>query len=948
MKNSFLDKVSQHIVDHYADETEHLCIVLPNRRAGLFLRSMIGKKLNKPVWSPTIFSIEDFIVKLSGHQLADNVSLMFRLYKAYKECEGAEAQTLDEFLNWGQSILGDFNEVDMHLADADKLFSHLKGLKEMEAWNPETGHVKQKYLEFYFSLGKLYKIFTEQLLAESTAYYGLACRIVNENPAERCKANKFNKVIFAGFNAFSVSEERIAEKLVHAGLAETLWDTDTYYLNDIDQEAGSFIRKYIGKEKLFKKDKFNWIENQLSSDEKNITIIGVAKDVGQAKTAGDILQKAAKEGINFSETALVLADENLLFPMLHSLPDEVKVNVTMGFPLRNHPLTGLFQTVFSMQETEEKLGGKGFYFRDVLHLFNQPYFIALTADNRRWVKDREDYIRANNRVFIRFGDVAKNSGNSMLLVETLFNSWQGSPVRALHDLLRLCELLKNIFLKDKERNATDAEFLFSLQKILTQLQTWILEEGNEVKEIKTLALLFKRLVSGASLPFYGEPLTGLQIMGMLETRTLDFENVILLSASEGFLPAGSRAHSFIPFEIKREYGIPVTGDKDSIFAYHFYRLLQRAKNIHILYNTEPGDLGGGEKSRFIRQLQSELPRKNPSAKITELLMTLPPSTKVADDSIVVEKNEPIMQRLLQMAEKGFSPSALNTYKNCKLQFYFQNVEKLRENEEVEETLEADTFGTLIHAVLEELYKPLEGKEITSADIKAMQPRVAELTQKAFANVYKSEETAAGKNLISLKIAQRYVERFLQQELDFVGTRHTVSLIKTEQKLVGTHHGVSLPDGMSLPNGVSLRGTADRIDMVNGIIRVIDYKTGKAAAKEITIKDFADLAFSPDLNKAFQLFFYAWLYSKSEEGQGMVSKGIQAGIISFKDLSAGVKALKLDTGDLKTDLLDKNSFALFENALHILLTDVFSPQAAFTQTDDLKICSYCSFAGICRR
>lgn len=945
MKNSFLDKVSQHIVDHYADETEHLCIVLPNRRAGLFLRSMIGNKLNKPVWSPTIFSIEDFIIKLSGHQLADNVSLMFRLYKAYKECEGAEAQTLDEFLNWGQSILGDFNEVDMHLADAGKLFSHLKGLKEMEAWNPETGHVKQKYLEFYFSLGKLYDVFTAQLLAENTAYYGLACRIVNENAVERCAQNKFKKIIFAGFNAFSVAEERITGTLVHAGLAETLWDADAYYLNDTDQEAGNFIRKYIGKEKLFKKDQFNWVENSLSTEEKNITIIGVAKDVGQAKTAGDILQKASKEGIDFSETALVLADENLLFPMLHSLPDEVKVNVTMGFPLKNHPLTGLFQTVFNMQETNEKLGAKGFYFRDVLHLFNQPYFIALTADNRRWVKDREDYIRANNRVFIRFDDVAKNSGNSMLLVETLFNSWQGSPVRALHDLLRLCELLKNIFLKDKERNATDAEFLFSLQKILTQLQTWLTED-NEVKEIKTLALLFKRLVSGASLPFYGEPLTGLQIMGMLETRTLDFENVILLSASEGFLPAGSRAHSFIPYEIKREYGIPVTGDKDSIFAYHFYRLLQRAKNIHILYNTEPGDFGGGEKSRFIRQLQSELPRKNPNAKITELLMTLPPSTKVADDMIVVEKNEQMMQRLLQMAEKGFSPSALNTYKNCKLQFYFQNVEKLRENEEVEETLEADTFGTLIHAVLEEFYKPLEGKEITKDDIKAMQPRVAERTQKAFATVYKSEETASGKNLISLKIAQRYVERFLQQELDFVGTRHTLSLLKTEQKLEGIINVNELV--------VNLRGTADRIDKLdNHIVRVIDYKTGKVASKEITIKDFDELAFSPDLNKAFQLFFYAWLYWKGNHqlpttDYRLRTNTIQAGIISFKDLSAGVKALKLDTGDLKTDLLDENTFALFENALHVLLTDVFSSQAPFTQTDDLKICGYCSFAGICRR
>lgn len=941
MKNSFLDKVSQHIVDHYADDMENLCIVLPNRRAGLFLRSMIGEKLTKPVWSPTIFSIEDFIVKLSGLQLVDNVSLMFLLYKAYKECEGEKAQTIDEFLNWGQSILDDFNEVDMHLADAGKLFSHLKSLKEMDAWNPETGRPEnfmEKYLNFYFSLGKLYHVYTEKLLSENLVYYGLACRLVAANPEERCRERNYKKLIFAGFNAFSVLEERITESLVHEGLAETLWDTDSYYLNDDEQEAGSFIRKYINREKLFNKKEFRWKENLLLTEEKNITIIGVAKDVGQAKTAGDILQKAAEKGINFSETALVLADENLLFPVLHSLPDEVKVNVTMGYPLKNHPLTGLFQTVFSMQETAEKLGNNGFYFRDVLHLFSQPYFIALTADNRRWVKLREEYIRNNNRVFICFGDVAKDAGSSMLLVETLFSSWKGSPVDAIHSLLQLSELLKNDFLKDKDRNAADAEFLFELQKVITQLQTWLIE-GNEVKEIKTLALLFKRLVSAATLPFYGEPLTGLQIMGMLETRTLNFENVILLSASEGFLPASGRSHSFIPYEIKKQYGIPVTNDKDSIFAYHFYRLLQRAKNIHILYNTEPGDLGGGEKSRFIRQLLSELPSNNKNLKITELLMTLPASSKAVDDTITVEKNEAIMQRLLQMAEKGFSPSALNTYKTCKLQFYFQNVVKLSESEEVEETLEVDTFGTIIHAVLEELYKPLEGSEITKADIKEMEPRIEEITKKAFISVYKSEETATGKNLISLRIAQRYVERFLKTEIEFIETRHVVSLLTTEQKLEGKININGLV--------VNLRGTADRIDKLdNHIIRVIDYKTGKAAPKEITVKNFADLAFSPDLNKAFQLFFYVWLYKQSEFAQ---SGTLQAGIISFKDISAGLKTLTVPAGAKGlTDLLDESVFHLFEEVLKTLLTDIFSTTASFTQTDDLKICSYCSFAGICRR
>lgn len=943
MKNSFLDKVSQHVVENYADQTERLCIVLPNRRAGLFLRSMIGKKFSRPVWSPTILSIEDFIFKLSGKQAADSVSLLFRLYRAYKECEGEKAQTIDEFLNWGQSILSDFNEVDMHLADAGKLFTHLQNLKEMDAWNPETGrpgNFREKYLDFYFSLGKLYETFTTQLLTEGFVYYGLACRLVERDAAAKCNEQQFSKVIFAGFNAFSVSEERIAEKLVLEGIGETLWDTDAYYLRDEEQEAGKFIRNYFRREKLFKKEDFRWTENLLSSEDKNVSIIGVAKDVGQAKTAGAILHQTTDECADLTETALVLADENLLFPVLHSLPEHVKANVTMGYPLKNHPLTGLFQKVFSLHETAEKLGNKGFYYRDVLHLFNQPYFIALTVSNRRWVKERENYFRANNRVFIRYGDLEKNAGESKQLVETLFTSWNGEPHRALQSLLGLCELLKTVFAADKVKNATDAEFLFELLKIIMQLQSY-LSNDDEIKELKTLALLFKRLVSSASLPFYGEPLSGLQIMGMLETRTLDFENVILLSASEGFLPASSRTHSFIPYEIKKYYGIPVTADKDSIFAYHFYRLLQRAKNIHILYNTEPGDFGGGEKSRFIRQLLHELPKKNKSVKITEQVMTLPPVGKTGDNVIIAEKTEVVMQQLHKMAEKGFSPSALNTYKNCKLQFYFQYAERLAESDEVQETMEADTFGTMIHAVLEELYKEKEGQEITVDDVSAMKQRVAGLTQKAFENVYKSEEVATGKNLVSLRIAQRYVERFLEKEIEFLEKGNVVQLLKTEDQLSGSVN----VNGLS----VNLRGTADRIDKLNNrIIRIIDYKTGKTAAKEITVKELAELPVSPDLNKAFQLFFYAWLFYKNDEGRVTGEEKIQAGIISFKDLNAGLKALKLDNGELKTELLDEHVFPLFEEALQQLLSDVFSNATTFTQTEDMKICANCSFIGICRR
>lgn len=939
MRQAFLDKVAQHIVENYADKTDELCIVLPNRRAGLFLRSLIGKKASKPLWSPAIFSIEDFIFKLSDCEPADTISLLFKLYSVYRKNEGSEAQSIDEFLKWGQSVLSDFNEVDMHLAPAEKLFSRLSELKEMDAWNPETGHagsLKNKYLKFYFSLGRLHADFTKELLNEKQIYYGLACRIVSKSVSERCKKHNFNQLIFAGFNALSISENKIIETLVREGIAETLWDADSYYFDDDLQEAGAFIRKYFEKEKILRKESLRWKENLLSTDEKYITVIGVAKDVGQAKIAGDILRKEAESATDFSNTALVLADENLLFPVLHSLPENVKANVTMGYPLRNHPLTGFFQQIFSMQETAQKLGDKGFYYRDVFQLFNHPYFIALTSENRKWAREREEYIRVSNRVFVRFGDVAQGADGSMLLVETLFNSWLNSPPRAVDDLLRLCVLLNDNFMQNTMRNATDLEFLFELQKIFLQLQNFIIGEI-EVKELKTLSLLFKRLTASASLPFYGEPLSGLQIMGMLETRTLDFENVILLSASEGFLPAASHTHSFIPYEIKKQYNLPVTADKDAVFAYHFYRLLQRAKNIYLLYNTEPGELGGGEKSRFLRQLQSELPRKNPNAVVRELLMTLAPATDIKQPELTVDKTDEILARLKEMAENGISPSALNTYKRCKLQFYFQYIERLTEREEVEETIEAATFGTVIHAALEELYLPLEGREITVEDIKAMQTLAADTVKNKFTEIYKSEEIGTGKNLISLRIAQRYVARFLENEIEFLKNGNIVALVKTELELK-TELNV---------NGrkIFLSGKADRIDLLNNrIVRVIDYKTGKVRANEIKVSDFGELSFSPDLNKGFQLLFYAWLFRQIEKP----NYAVQAGIYSFRELSAGLKTLKLDTPEMESDLLNDDAFTQFENALLVLLDDFFSTESSFTQTEDLKICETCSFSGICRR
>ncbi len=955
---SFLEKLVIHITEKYNDDISELCIVLPNRRAGLFLKTHLANKLNKTFWAPEILATEDFVALLAEVQIADTTSLLFELYETVKYTSKGDVETFDEFSKWGQVLLNDFNEIDQYLVDAAQLFGNLKDIKELESWSLNGENLtdfQNKYLTFWKSLKEYYFNFQKRLLDKNQAYQGLAYKLVAQNAGERANKHPWKKIIFAGFNALNKAEEQIIEKLLNDNKAEIIWDTDAYYTNNPNQEAGRFIRRYneIGNFRKIKEQNIVVEENLLSTDNKTITVIGAAKNVAQAKVAGSIVSELKKQNDSLQNTALVLADENLLFPVLHSLPDDLKdINVTMGYQLKNTPVAGYFDLVFNLHESAQKLNsGKtnySFYHSDLIKLLSHPYTaIALSVENKNYsAKKVVQLIQGRNIVFAGlpmlqniFAELKCEDEFEILL--PVFKHWKTTE-DALNCVTHLIELLKNSIINQREKKeenkaSLELEYLFAFTKIIKRIQDLTKDYNTSINDLKTLRSILNQIVRGTTLPFYGEPLMGLQVMGMLETRTLDFENVILLSCNEDILPSAKSMNSFVPFELKRHFGLPTYSDKDAIFAYHFYRLLQRAKNIYLLYNTENDEFGSGEKSRYLTQLIYELPKVNPNLVLKEMLVNIPVSTKNSSNEITIIKTPHILELLKAKAEYGFSPSLLNRYINCSLQFYFQTIQGLKEVDEVEETIGADTLGNAIHKVLQQFYTPFIGKKITADDIKEMKKNVEIATVTVFEEEYSKNEISYGKNLLTVKVALKFINNFLNEEIKTIADNE-----KSLQPTIIKALEQELTASINIDNQViKIKGNADRIDSVGKLIRIVDYKTGKAEDKELKLDDWDEIRTNANLAKSFQLLMYAMMYQKMNPA---VTENIVSGIITFRELSKGLKKVKVNNNtDLNVTVLNE-----FELQLKQILTAIFNPEITFSQTTEIENCKYCAFKGICNR
>ena len=674
------------------------------------------------------------------------------------------------------------------------------------------------------------------------------------------------------------------------------------------------MRRFKSKWKHYKTNTFDWIFDDFAQ-EKNIQVIGTPKTIGQAKIAGKLienLQNQNSEGENLENVALILGEESLLIPILYSLPGNVgALNITMGYPSKNNPSQILVSKLFKMHVNASKRNDKNllFYYKDVLDILTHPLIEPHIFAGRL-----VEIINKNNYTFSTQKKLFELHPNGNELFRMLFNVWGNKPVDVLQNISKLLVFIKTTLNENSEDNKIAKAFVYAVFKTINKLINYF-ANNPKIEGLDTLQAIYKQVIELSEVSFEGEPLKGLQIMGVLESRVLDFDTVIITSMNEGKFPAGKSANSFIPYDVKREYGLPTFKEKDAIYTYHFYHLLQRATNIYLIYNTESEGLDGGEKSRFITQLEVEK-QKNHNLTHEIYNADLP---EIANESMVISKSESVMERLAEIAVSGFSPSSLTTYIRNPIDFYFQRILSVKQLEEVEESIALNTLGTIIHKTLEMLYKPFIGQLLTEAhlDICLQQLDGEVLTQ--FKEIYKEGEIKKGKNLLAFEVAKRNVYNFLKLEQAEIKKGDSIKILFLEHSLE------RILEHAALPFPVKIKGNVDRVEIRNGTIRIIDYKTGKVEGKNVMLSDWENLTENIKNDKIIQLLCYAFMMEND-----IANQPLEVGIISFKNLKNGFLPFGFKYEKTPQTLIDDNITENFIEELVLLLVEILDARVPFEE------------------
>ncbi|WP_091129736.1 PD-(D/E)XK nuclease family protein [Flavobacterium anhuiense] len=873
INDSFLQKIASVVIQDYVGKLSEITIVLPNKRAKVFLIEALKNETSKTIIAPQITSIEDFVQDVASIRSVDSIELLFEFYEVYLSItEKKNQQSFELFANWAKTLLQDFNEIDRYLLDPSHVLSYLKDIEDIKRWGLEVDQ-KTKLLENYIDFWKLLPVYYESLynhlLFKSIGYQGLIYReaVNNLNHFSNTIGNR--TFIFAGFNALNAAEEKIVQHLLALDQAKIYWDADQAFLNDPYHDAGLFLRRFKESWKHYKSNVFEWIVDDFSQS-KNIQIIGTPKTIGQAKLAGSIIENLIDQNPDASldKVAVVLGEENLLVPVLYSLPASVgALNITMGYSGKNNPSQIFVAKLFKMHTNalSRKGGSYVFYYKDVLDILTHP-LVEPYANAQRLVR----IIKENNYTFITHHKILELHPEPSIFFNLLFEKWENGSVAVLKNISALLIAIKDHFSNDNEEEKIAKAFVYGVFKVINKLINYY-SKHHHIDNIDTLHSIYKQIIDLAEVSFEGEPLRGLQIMGVLESRVLDFETVIITSMNEGKFPAGKSQNSFIPYDVKRELGLPTFKEKDAIYTYHFYHLLQRAKNIYLIYNTENDGLDAGERSRFITQLEVEKKSKH---NITFDIYN-PDLPNTAYEPISVPKSELVMERLKEIAVNGFSPSAFTSYIRNPIEFYFQKILRIREVEEVEENIALNTLGTIIHETLKALYEPFIGKFISENNLLNCFKLLDDEVLKQFKLVYKEGEIKKGRNLLAFEVAKRNVSNFLKMELESVKNNEAIQIIALEQTFERQFVHPKLP----FP--VLIKGNVDRIERRDGKIRIIDYKTGKVEKSNVVLKTWEGLTQELKNDKIIQVLAYAFMYEK-EAGE----LPIEVGIISFKNLKSG--------------------------------------------------------------
>ncbi|MEO2051724.1 MAG: PD-(D/E)XK nuclease family protein [Allomuricauda sp.] len=908
MHTTFLEHVLKDLADKQLD-VNNCTFVLPSKRSGTFLKKYIAQSLETSIFSPKVHSIQDFIAQISGVSQASNLELLLQLFEAYKKSALKQHDDFASFLKWGQTLLQDFNDIDGYLIPAKEILNYLSAIKELNHWSLQKDKTEliENYLELWSNLEGIYHSFTTEILHNKTGYQGLVQRKAVEEIKKGSQVHNGDTIVFVGFNALNAAESNIIQHYLELGNTHIYWDIDTYFLNDPIHDAGLFIRNYQRNWPYYNNRKIEGQEHFLQP--KRISITGAPKNVAQSKYAGQLLQHIQNDStVDLKQTALVLADEALLNPVLKSIPANIgEVNITMGLPLNKTVLYAFFQSYLELQLNKSD---RGWFHKHVVAFLSNPYAATLLRSNQsNFAAELIEQINSHNWLFLNESMLSRLKDHQKA-IQLVFPDDLASPTDWIHQCQTIIQQLKETY--QQEKNAQELEYLYRFYTLFNQLCQF-LENVAFVSELKSIKTLFKQLASMETLDFIGEPLSGLQIMGMLESRNLDFETVIITSVNEGILPSGKSNNSFIPFDVKRAYGLPTYKEKDAIYVYHFYRLIQRAKNVYIVYNTEPDVLEGGEKSRLVTQLLTD---ENLKPFVKHQIVS--PEVRIEQPPLAqIPKNGQLLEDIKNFALNGFSPTSLTNYIKNPMDFYTRNILKINDLEEVEENIAANTFGTIVHDSLEALYTPFIGQVLTKEALSRTKTQISDVVKHQFLKQLPGIDIGKGKFLLVYNVIVKYLQNFLDKELLDI-QRHQIKILGLETKYETI---LDLPD---LPFPIKLKGTLDRVDEVDGVLRIIDYKTGKVEPKNVKISDWDELITNYDKAKAFQLLCYAYLYAKNHDFDSGV-----AGIYSFKNLSQGLFRFTED----KNALIDHQTLVKFEQQLHSLVKEICNVQIPLTEKVD---------------
>lgn len=952
---TFLGNVASFLYGEYGDNISSVGIILPNVRSRLFLLDELGHLIQRPLWQPRYYTIEDMMGKVSGLAPLDRVRGVVELYKIYSKYH---QENLDSFYFWGETLLDDFDQVDQYMVDAKMLFTNLSDLKNIdgapdyfssdqkavirrfwESFGAEEDYSSEKrdFLRIWQSLGTIYQEFQDRLLELGLAYPGMMERVA----AERIKAGNFTlsgcgPYAVVGFNALSKCEKVLFDHLQNSCGAEFFWDCDDYYLSDKRQEAGSFIREnmlHYPQPQGFRNRSDNFIQP------KNVSVVSAPSGVLQCKQAADFLRRVVERGEKMDKkTAIVLTDESLLVPLLYSLPKEAgMVNVTMGYPLRQTLAYSFVERLLRLQtHTRMKSGETSFYHADVSGILTHPFIMELDAANASEINAE---ITSRSMVYVRESVFRRGT-----IIQTVFakkDEW----MQVSDWIIEVLSAVAASFAAKEDRRMMN-EYAGMIADTLRRLANSIESCGVEV-EIPVFASLVRRMLQIQRVPYEGEPLQGVQIMGILETRNLDFDNVMVLSMNDDNFPgASSSSSSFIPYNLRLGYGLPTPQLNDGIYGYYFYRLLQRASNIELVYNSRNDDNSSGEQSRYIYQLEYESPHRIIHKDIGLDIGIAAP------ESLSVDKDAGVVKRLGEYLDGGgatISPTALNTYLSCPLKFYFRYIAGLQAEEEVSEEIDMPLFGTILHKTMELLYRPIVGLPEPAGRIGSLigSGAVDGAVDRAIGEAYFRGDTVSsdeyeGNVLMVRDIVIRYVNGSL---LPFDSRLKDYTITALERRLTADFH---FKAGQK-QHFVTFSGLADRMDRLpDSVIRIVDYKTGSPHA------DFAGMGTlfgenSKDRDPAvLQTLLYSLIVTRMQQKGEIEGREVCPSLYYVRLMNRPDYSPLLNIGDGKSITAYQPYRSEFELYLAELLSELFDPSKPFRQCEDSKPCGYCDFTPICRR